>query len=80
MQEAEQGKNEFEWKYRKPEGKPALILEPGDDITKLEREPAYLRRERLFNENSGRQMENEQPADTKTELPDENYILPSDNS
>ena len=80
MQEAEQGKNEFEWKYRKPEGKPALILEPGDDITKLEREPAYLRRERLFNENSGRQMENEQHADTKTELPDENYILPSDNS
>lgn len=80
MQEAKQEKNEFEWQYRKPEGKPALILEPGDDITKLEREPAYLRRERLFNENSGRQMENEQPTDTKTELPDENYILPSDNS
>jgi cell division protein FtsZ len=30
--------------YVRPEGKPALILEPGDDISKLERVPAYVRR------------------------------------
>ncbi len=30
--------------YIRPEGKPALILEPGDDISKLERVPAYVRR------------------------------------
>ena len=30
--------------YVRPEGKPALILEPGDDISKLERVPAYERR------------------------------------
>ena len=30
--------------YVKPEGKPALILEPGDDISELERVPAYIRR------------------------------------
>lgn len=40
-----------EWRYRKIKGKPALILEPGDDISKLEHEPACLRRERLFNDN-----------------------------
>jgi hypothetical protein len=30
--------------YIKPEGKPALILEPSDDISKLEKVPAYIRR------------------------------------
>ena len=30
--------------YIKPEGKPALILEPTDDISQLERVPAYIRR------------------------------------
>ena len=30
--------------YIKPEGKPALILEPTDDISELERVPAYIRR------------------------------------
>jgi cell division protein FtsZ len=30
--------------YVRPEGKPALILDPGDDISKLERVPAYVRR------------------------------------
>jgi cell division protein FtsZ len=30
--------------YIKPEGKPALILEPSDDISQLERVPAYIRR------------------------------------
>ena len=30
--------------YVKPEGKPALILEPTDDISQLERVPAYIRR------------------------------------
>ena len=30
--------------YIKPEGKPALILNPGDDINELERVPAYIRR------------------------------------
>jgi hypothetical protein len=30
--------------YVKPEGKPALILDPGDDINELERVPAYVRR------------------------------------
>ena len=30
--------------YVKPEGKPALILEPSDDISQLERVPAYIRR------------------------------------
>ena len=30
--------------YNRPEGKPALILEPGDDINALERVPAYIRR------------------------------------
>jgi cell division protein FtsZ len=32
--------------YIKREGKPALIIEPGEDINKLEREPAYLRRKK----------------------------------
>lgn len=32
--------------YIRRSGKPALILEPGDDIVKLETEPAYLRRNR----------------------------------
>ena len=32
--------------YIRRTGKPALILEPGDDIVKLETEPAYLRRNR----------------------------------
>ena len=30
--------------YVRPEGKPALILNPGDDINELERVPAYIRR------------------------------------
>ena len=30
--------------YVRPEGKPALILGPGDDIRELERVPAYIRR------------------------------------
>lgn len=33
-------------KYVRPEGKPALILEPGDDINVLERVPAYIRKQR----------------------------------
>ena len=30
--------------YIRPEGKPALILQPGDDINELDRVPAYVRR------------------------------------
>ncbi len=30
--------------YAKPDGKPVLILEPGDNILELESQPAYLRR------------------------------------
>ena len=33
-------------KYVKREGKPALILEPGDNIVALETQPAYLRRKK----------------------------------
>jgi len=32
--------------YVRPEGKPALILEAGDDINELERVPAYVRRQK----------------------------------
>ena len=32
--------------YTRPEGKPALILNPGDDINELERVPAYIRRKK----------------------------------
>lgn len=35
-----------EYKYKVPEGKPALIIEKGSDIAKLESEPAYIRRNR----------------------------------
>ncbi len=34
--------------YKKPKGKPVLILEPGDDIVKLESEPAIARANRNF--------------------------------
>lgn len=34
--------------YVRRTGKPALVLEPGDDIVKLETEPAYMRRNREF--------------------------------
>lgn len=33
-------------KYVRPQGKPALILEQGDDINVLERVPAYIRKQR----------------------------------
>ncbi len=32
--------------YVRPEGKPALIVDPGDDISELERVPAYVRRKK----------------------------------
>ena len=32
--------------YSRPEGKPALILEAGDDINQLERIPAYIRKQK----------------------------------
>lgn len=38
-----------DYKYVAQEGKPSLILEPGDDIVKLENEPAYIRRNRKIN-------------------------------
>ena len=33
-------------RYVRPEGKPALIIEAGDDINELERIPAYIRKQR----------------------------------
>ena len=43
-QEFAQPENTLKQVYVKPEGKPALILDPGDDINELERVPAYVRR------------------------------------
>ena len=43
-QEIAQPNDSMKQIYIKPEGKPALILEPGDDINELERVPAYVRR------------------------------------
>ena len=67
------------WIYRKPKGKPALIIEPGDDITKLEREPAYLRRERLLGKEESEPEEDPSPAGMKIELSD-GIDLTGDNS
>ncbi len=81
MEPAETSENGSEaWVYRKPKGKPALIIEPGDDITKLEREPAYLRRERLLGkEEESRQEEAPSSAGMKIELSD-GIDLTGDNS
>ena len=44
VQENEMGGDIQKQVYIRPEGKPALILEPSDDISQLERVPAYVRR------------------------------------
>ena len=80
MEPAENPEKENEtWIYRKPKGKPALIIEPGDDITKLEREPAYLRRERLLGKEESEPEEDSSPAGMKIELSD-GIDLTGDNS
>jgi len=48
--------------YTKCVGKPALILEPGDDIVKLETVPAYLRRNRNLQEQIAVQTQPQQQA------------------
>lgn len=49
--------------YRRGPGKPALILESGDDIVKLETQPAYLRRNRkIQDELAMPRQQDEQPA------------------
>lgn len=43
------GQENSGYKYVKTEGKPALILEEGDDINQLEMVPAYVRRKKKLN-------------------------------
>lgn len=59
--EKETKEKRSEWRYIKIKGKPALILEPGDDISKLEHEPACLRRERLLKDNGRQEQDDDSP-------------------
>lgn len=68
--------------YVRRSGKPALILEPGDDIVKLETEPAYLRRNRNLQEQIAvqPQPQQQQAGSMRVETIDGQHHLNSNNS
>ena len=69
-------------RYEKPEGKPVMILEAGDDIKVLEQQPAYLRRNKKIKNSSIQEPNNQLESsrmritniDGKQQLTDNSYI------
>ncbi len=68
--------------YKRGPGKPVLILENGDDIVKLETQPAYLRRNRKIQEEleTTRQHEEQPAGNMKIEEINGSQHLSSNNS
>lgn len=69
-------------RYEKPQGKPVMILEPGDDIKVLEQQPAYVRRNKKLSkaQHEGKPQGGESTrmritnVDGRQQLTDNSYI------